>query len=93
MRLFTRKRDDDEVEERCPQCGEPVPEGDVECVMCGADLRPLREVPSDGGGCDSQSRLPWLSAIVTVTPRCTRGSTTHSLPKPRDLPVNAGKPT
>ena len=47
MRLFRRERNDDEVEERCPQCGEPVPEGAVECMMCGVDLRPLREVPSD----------------------------------------------
>ncbi len=41
MRLFGRKRNDDEVEERCSQCGEPVPEGAVECMMCGVDLRPL----------------------------------------------------
>jgi hypothetical protein len=47
MRLFGRKRNDDEVEERCPQCGEPVPEGAAECMMCGVDLRPFRGVASD----------------------------------------------
>jgi hypothetical protein len=42
MGLFRRKHSDEEaVEERCPQCNEPLPEGAVECVMCGADLRPL----------------------------------------------------
>lgn len=41
MRLFARKRSDDEVEVRCPQCREPVPEDATVCVMCGADLRPL----------------------------------------------------
>ena len=46
MRLFGRKRNDDEVEERCPQCGEPVPEGAAECMMCGVDLRPFREMAS-----------------------------------------------
>jgi zinc-ribbon domain len=42
MRLFRRKRSDDETEERCPQCSEPVPEGATQCMMCGVDLRPLR---------------------------------------------------
>jgi hypothetical protein len=42
MRLFARKRSNDEAEERCPQCGEPVPDQAVECMMCGVDLRPLR---------------------------------------------------
>ena len=46
MRLFGRKPSNDEVEERCPQCGEPVPEHAVECMMCGVDLRPLRGRPS-----------------------------------------------
>jgi zinc-ribbon domain len=41
MGLFGRKRREDEVEERCPHCNEPVPEGAVECMMCGIDLRPL----------------------------------------------------
>jgi zinc-ribbon domain len=42
MRLFGRKRSNDEVEERCPHCGEPVPDQAVDCMMCGVDLRPLR---------------------------------------------------
>ena len=42
MRLFGCKRSNDEAEERCPQCGEPVPDQAMECMMCGADLRPLR---------------------------------------------------
>lgn len=42
MRLFGRKRSDDEVEERCPHCREPVPDEALECRMCGADLRALR---------------------------------------------------
>ena len=46
MRLFTRKRSNDEAEERCPRCGEPVPGQAVECMMCGIDLRPLRGRPS-----------------------------------------------
>jgi hypothetical protein len=45
MRLFGRKPLDDEVEERCPHCGEPVPDGAAQCMMCGVDLRPFRETP------------------------------------------------
>ena len=45
MRLFRRKPTDDEVEVRCPQCGEPVPDGAAQCMMCGVDLRPFRETP------------------------------------------------
>ena len=48
MRLFGRSRKEEEVEERCPQCGEPVPEGAIECVMCGADLRPSHHGPREG---------------------------------------------
>jgi zinc-ribbon domain len=55
MRLFGRKRNDDEVEERCPQCGEPVPEGAAECMMCGVDLRPFREVASDEEAASSKT--------------------------------------
>ncbi len=47
MGLFGRKRRDDEAEERCPHCREPVPEGAVECMMCGINLRPLRGMPAD----------------------------------------------
>ncbi len=46
MRLFGRKRSKNEVQERCPQCGEPVPDQAMECMMCGVDLRPLRGCPS-----------------------------------------------
>jgi hypothetical protein len=42
MRLFGRKRRDAEEEERCLRCGEPVPQGAAECMMCGMDLRPFR---------------------------------------------------
>jgi hypothetical protein len=42
MRLIGRKRSDEVVEERCPHCSEPVPEGAEECMMCGEDLKPLR---------------------------------------------------
>ena len=41
MRLFKRKPDDDEDVVRCPSCDERVPEGVVECAMCGRDLRAL----------------------------------------------------
>jgi zinc-ribbon domain len=41
MGLFRRKRGDDEREDRCPHCGEPLPHGALECRMCGIDLRPL----------------------------------------------------
>jgi hypothetical protein len=47
MRLFGRKRSNDEPQERCPQCLEPVPDQAVECMMCGVDLRPLRGRPSE----------------------------------------------
>jgi hypothetical protein len=42
MRLFGRKPVEDEVEERCPQCNEPMPDGATQCTMCGIDLRPFR---------------------------------------------------
>ena len=47
MGLFGRKRRHDEADERCPHCSEPLPEGAVECVMCGVDLRPLRGERAD----------------------------------------------
>jgi hypothetical protein len=46
MGLFGRKRRHDEAE-RCPHCSEPLPEGAVECMMCGIDLRPLRGERAD----------------------------------------------
>jgi zinc-ribbon domain len=42
MRFLRRKRSDDEVEERCPHCNEPVPDEATQCMMCGVDLRPFR---------------------------------------------------
>jgi hypothetical protein len=47
MRLFGRKQSEEDVEEYCPQCGEHVPRGAVECMMCGVDLRPFRADSSD----------------------------------------------
>lgn len=44
--MFRRKRKDEEVA-RCPRCSEPVPEGAVECKMCGVALDPLRDLPSE----------------------------------------------
>ena len=46
MGLFRRKTTIEDDRERCPQCGERVPEGADECAMCGVDLRPLR-APGD----------------------------------------------
>jgi hypothetical protein len=53
MGLFRRKRSEEEAEERCPRCNEPVPEGAEECMMCGVDLRPLGLAHS-GGVLESQ---------------------------------------
>jgi ribosomal protein L40E len=54
MRLFRCKATSELEGERCPRCGERLPEGADECHMCGVDLRPLRrgslnKKPSDGG--------------------------------------------
>jgi hypothetical protein len=46
MGLFRRKRSEEEAEERCPRCNEPVPAGAEECMMCGVDLRSLRRTHS-----------------------------------------------
>ena len=42
MRLLGRKQNNDQHEERCPHCSERIPEGALECMMCGVDLRPLQ---------------------------------------------------
>ena len=42
MRLFRRKQSEEDLEERCPQCSEPIPQGADECMMCGVGLRPFR---------------------------------------------------
>ena len=39
MGLFRRKPELEEDAVRCPRCDERVPEGAVECAMCGRDLR------------------------------------------------------
>jgi hypothetical protein len=57
MGLFRRKRSEDEVEERCPNCREPLPEGALECVMCGIDLRPLGERQATAQGTTSPRRI------------------------------------
>jgi hypothetical protein len=50
MGLFRRKATSESEGERCPRCRERVPDGADECVMCGADLRPLRPVsPGERG--------------------------------------------
>jgi zinc-ribbon domain len=49
MRFFGRRRSKDDVEDRCPHCGEPVPEEALACLMCGVDLKPLRGTSSDDG--------------------------------------------
>ena len=44
MRVFRRKRLPlDDGAERCPRCRERVPEGAVECMMCGLALIAFRE--------------------------------------------------
>jgi hypothetical protein len=46
MGLFRRKSSEQDEPERCPVCREPVPEGAVECKMCGAALalEPVRSL-------------------------------------------------
>lgn len=41
MRLFKRKPPIDDDAPTCPACHERVPEGAVECAMCGRDLHDL----------------------------------------------------
>jgi hypothetical protein len=42
--FFRRKTSGDDAE-RCPRCQERLPDGAVECMMCGVALEPLRGVP------------------------------------------------
>ena len=58
MRLFGRRRSKDDVEERCAHCGEPIPEGALECLMCGVDLKPLRGDSTDEGAEAAQADSP-----------------------------------
>jgi hypothetical protein len=41
MGLFRRKATVEDEPERCPLCGERLPDDADECAMCGADLKPL----------------------------------------------------
>ena len=42
MGLFRRADGADQPDERCPQCGERLPEDDATvCTMCGAALDPV----------------------------------------------------
>ena len=50
MRLFRRKATSEDEGERCPRCSERVPEGADRCLMCGVDLRPLRQGSPDRRG-------------------------------------------
>ena len=50
MRLFRRKATSEYEGERCPRCSERVPEGADRCLMCGVDLRPLRQGSPDRRG-------------------------------------------
>lgn len=49
MGLLRRKQVGDEEVERCPNCRERVPEGAVECMMCGLRLQPVRGASADPG--------------------------------------------
>lgn len=46
MGLFRKKSTAAEEAERCPHCRELLPDGAVECMMCGVALEPLRGVES-----------------------------------------------
>jgi ribosomal protein L37E len=47
MGLFRRKKTTEDDRERCPRCGEPVPERADECAMCGLDLKPFHSDAPD----------------------------------------------
>ena len=49
MRLFKRAKQADDVT-KCPECGERIPVGALECSMCGHDLDPQHYVPQAPGG-------------------------------------------
>jgi zinc-ribbon domain len=53
MRLIGRKHSEDENEERCPYCREPIPEGAAECMMCGAAI-----TPTDGAAGSTEDEAP-----------------------------------
>jgi hypothetical protein len=45
MGIFRRKTSGHDDAERCPRCRERLPDGAVECMMCGLALEPVRGVP------------------------------------------------
>jgi ribosomal protein L40E len=50
MRFFRRKVSTNEEPDRCPLCGERLPDDAEECAMCGADLKALRPWSQRRGG-------------------------------------------
>jgi rRNA maturation endonuclease Nob1 len=48
MRLFRRKRDHAVL--KCAGCGERIPEGALECSMCGEELDPKRDMALQAPG-------------------------------------------
>jgi hypothetical protein len=58
MRLVRRKPAGDDEAERCPRCRERLPDGAVECMMCGVALEPPRGVPRNGESKASRARRP-----------------------------------
>jgi rubredoxin len=47
MGFFRRKASGDHDDERCPRCRERLPEGALECMMCGVTLKPAQGTPSN----------------------------------------------
>jgi hypothetical protein len=45
MGLFRKTARGDHDDERCPRCRERLPDGALECMMCGVTLKPLRGTP------------------------------------------------
>jgi hypothetical protein len=48
MRLFKRANHIDDVP-KCPECGERIPKGALECSMCGHDLEAHHSVAQAPG--------------------------------------------
>jgi hypothetical protein len=58
MGFFRRKTSSVDDAERCPRCQERLPDGAVECMMCGVALEPLRGVPRTYEAKTSSARSP-----------------------------------
>jgi hypothetical protein len=58
MGFFRRKTSGEDDAERCPRCQERLPDGAVECMMCGAALEPLRGVPRTDEAQASRAHSP-----------------------------------